>query len=46
MSGKADVVFWFELYSDKGEQFDIPEGIISTVPYYGWNKNIYVGLEK
>ena len=45
MSGKADVVFWFELYSDKGEQFDIPEGIIYTVPYYGWNKNIYIGLE-
>ena len=46
MSGKADVVFWFEMYSDKGEQFDIPEGIITTAPYYGWNKIIYVGLEK
>ncbi|MBQ7215616.1 MAG: transporter substrate-binding domain-containing protein, partial [Synergistaceae bacterium] len=35
MSGKADVVFWFKLHSGQAEQFDIPEGIITTAPYYG-----------
>ena len=45
MSGKADAVFWFEQYSE-GVQFDIPEGIITTAPYYGWNKQLYIGLEK
>lgn len=45
MSGKADAVFWFEQYSE-GVQFDIPEGIITTAPYYGWNKQIWIGLEK
>lgn len=45
MSGKADVVFWFEKYAD-GIQFDIPEGIITTASYYGWNKTLYIGLEK
>ena len=45
MSGKADAVFWFEQYSE-GVQFDIPEGIITTAPYYGWNKQLWIGLEK
>ncbi len=46
MSGKADVVFWFKLHSGQAEQFDIPEGIITTAPYYGWNKMFDIGLEK
>ena len=45
MSGKADVVFWFEAYSH-GHQFDIPEGIITTAPYYGWNKQMWIGIAK
>ncbi len=46
MSGKADVVFWFKMLTGQDEQFDIPEGIITTAPYYGWNKMIDIGLEK
>ena len=46
MSGKADVVFWFKMLSGQNEQLDIPEGIIITAPYYGWNKMFDVGLEK
>ena len=46
MSGKADVVFWFKMLTGQDEQFDIPEGIITTAPYYGWNKMFDIGLEK
>lgn len=46
MSGKADVVFWFKMLTGKDEQFDIPEGIITTAPYYGWNKMLDIGLAK
>ncbi len=46
MSGRADVVFWFKLHSGQDEQCDIPEGIITTAPYYGWNKMFDIGLEK
>ncbi len=46
MSGKADVVFWFKMWTGQDEQFDIPEGIITTAPYYGWNKMIDIGLAK
>lgn len=46
MSGRADVVFWFKLHSGQGGQFDVPEGIITTAPYYGWNKMFDIRLEK
>lgn len=46
MSGKADVVFWFKMLTGQDEQFDIPEGIIVTAPYYGWNKMFDIGLAK
>ena len=45
MSGRANVVFWFEV-SAGGQQFDVPEGIITTTPYYGWNKMMWIGLER
>lgn len=41
-SGRADVVFWFEIDSDRGA-LDSPEGIILSVPYYGWNKILFIG---
>ena len=46
MSGRADVVFWFRMLSGYDEQLDIPEGIITTTPYYGWNKMFDIGLAK
>jgi polar amino acid transport system substrate-binding protein len=41
-SGRADVVFWFKVYGD-GRVLDIPEGVILSVPYYGWNKALLIG---
>ena len=41
-SGRADVIFWFEIYTG-GHVFDTPEGIILSVPYYGWNKILLIG---
>ncbi len=46
MSGKADVVFWFNQRYGQDEQFDVPEGIIITAPYYEWNKMFDIGLAK
>ncbi len=46
MSGRADVVFWFKQRYAQDEQFDIPEGIIVTLPYYNWNKIFDIGLAK
>ena len=45
-SGRADVVFWFQIFSGYEsftEQPDIPEGVIVSTPYYGWNKNMLIG---
>ena len=36
-SGRADVVFWFEHHHGKEFQADVPEGVILSEPYYGFN---------
>ena len=41
-SGRADVVFWYEIDNTKEIQPDIPDGIILSSPYYEWNKFIHV----
>ena len=45
-SGRADVVFWFQVFTGyenfKGQP-DIPEGVIVSTPYYGWNKSMLIG---
>ena len=41
-SGRADVVFWYEIDNTKEIQPDIPDGIILSLPYYEWNKFIHV----
>ena len=48
-SGRADVVFWFQIFSNYesfSKQPDIPEGVIVSTPYYGWNKTMLIGLKK
>ena len=48
-SGRADAVFWIQLFSgyeDFSKQPDIPEGVIVSTPYYGWNKAVLIGLPK
>ena len=45
-SGRADAVFWFQVftgYENFKNQPDIPEGVIVTTPYYGWNKSVLIG---
>ncbi len=48
-SGRADAVFWLQLFSgyeDFTKQPDIPEGVIVSTPYFGWNKSVLIGLPK
>ncbi|MBQ9419145.1 MAG: transporter substrate-binding domain-containing protein [Synergistaceae bacterium] len=48
-SGRADVVFWFQIfagYDSFKQQPDIPEGVIVSTPYYGWNKAMLIGAKK
>lgn len=41
-SGRADVVFWYEVNTKSDTQHDIPEGVIISKPYYEWHKFIHV----
>ncbi|MBR1437530.1 MAG: transporter substrate-binding domain-containing protein [Synergistaceae bacterium] len=41
-SGRADVVFWYEVVKGAENQPDIPEGVIVSVPYYEWEKFIHL----
>ncbi|MBQ7666214.1 MAG: transporter substrate-binding domain-containing protein [Synergistaceae bacterium] len=41
-SGRADVVFWYEVDTSAGVQHDVPEGVILSEPYYTWNKFIHI----
>ncbi|MBQ7155766.1 MAG: hypothetical protein IJR85_09470 [Synergistaceae bacterium] len=46
-SGRADVVFWFQVFTGYGaKQDDIPEGVITSTPYYGWNKSVLLGKKE
>lgn len=43
-SGRADVVFWVMVFMGyDAKQEDIPEGIITSTPYFGWNKSVLIG---
>ncbi len=41
-SGRADVVFWYEVVKGADKQPDIPEGVIVSEPYYEWEKFIHL----
>ena len=41
-SGRADVVFWYEVDTSSQTQNDIPQGVIISEPYYQWNKFIHI----
>ena len=38
VSGRADVVFWYEINTSLGRQFDVPDEVILSEPYYEWNQ--------
>lgn len=42
-SGRAEVVFWFQVFAGYDVQPDVAEGIITSTPYFGWNKAVFVG---
>lgn len=41
-SGRADVVFWYEVDTSKKIQDDAPEGVILSEPYYTWDKFVHI----
>ena len=41
-SGRADVVFWYEVNTKSDIQHDIPEGVIISKPYYEWHKFVHI----
>ena len=41
-SGRADVVFWIAVFGENF-RFDVPDGIIVSKPYYGWDKVYFIG---
>ena len=42
-SGRADCVFWYQLYRDSKNQPDAPEGVIFSDPYYDFNITLHIG---
>ena len=41
-SGRADVVFWYEVDLSGTFQPDVPSGVILSEPYYGWSRFIHL----
>ena len=41
-SGRADVVFWYEVDMSSDTQTDVPDGVILSSPYFEWNKFIHL----
>ena len=42
VSGRVDVVFWYEVNKSLEYQPDVPEEVILSVPYLAWDKFIHV----
>ena len=36
-SGRADVVFWYQLTEGNAKQYDVPDSVIVSDAYYDWN---------
>ena len=41
-SGRADVVFWYQLTEGSAKQFDVPDSVIVSDPYYDWNTFVHI----
>ena len=46
MSGRVDVVFWYEIVKDLDRQPDVPKGILLSEPYYDWNIFLYISKKQ
>ena len=42
VSGRVDVVFWYEVEKNSEVQHDVSDGIILSQPYYEWEKFIHI----
>ena len=42
VSGRVDVVFWYEVDTSVESQLDVPEEIILSSPYYEWNTFMHI----
>lgn len=42
MSGRVDVVFWYETSKGVEWTLDAPEGVLLSEPYYSWNKFYHI----
>lgn len=42
VSGRADVVFWYEVRKSAEAQPDVPDGVILSEPYYEWDKFMHI----
>ncbi len=45
MSGKADCVYWYQLYKDTDNQPDAPESVIFSDPYYDCNIFLHIKVK-
>ena len=42
-SGRVDAVFWFQFQKGADKQADVPEGVVLSESYYGWNEVLNIG---
>lgn len=42
MSGRVDIVFWYQVYDDAETQPDIPAGVLLSDSYYDWDKFLHL----
>lgn len=43
VSGRADVVFWYQLMEDSDKNYDVPDDVIVSEPYYEWTNFVHIG---
>lgn len=46
VSGKADVVFWYEVSKETDKYFDVPEEVLISVPYLEWNTFMHLRFDE
>ena len=46
VSGRADVVFWYEVNKNSNFQPDVPDDVILSEPYLEWNQFIHLRYDE
>lgn len=44
VSGRADVVFWYQLTEHNDKRYDIPDEVIVSEPYFDWTSFTHIAL--